>query len=379
MGIPKGAKRNTMTMALKNSALRMRDWVIHRALPLWALRAQQASGRWVEHLNLDGTPDLTADLRWRVLARQIYVYAEATRWNWFDGTDIARQTYEHMRERGYVARVKSDGTVTDSRRDLYDHAFFLLASTSLYRLTKEPQYLSAVDKICKSLDTDFKHPKSGWKETPRGALPRRQNPHMHLLEAFLYLYNETRDPKHLAYAEHIIELFKDYFFDAENNIIREFFNEDWSYYAGEKGTTAEPGHAMEWIWLLFRYEFNSGKDMSIWRAALYANALKHRDYFLNDEEDVSGRIRRETRRLWVQTEVIKAHLTMAENGVAGSADMAAAFIDGLFETYLKPDGTWCDQINACGGQIAKTIPVSTFYHIACMAFEAERVSKISRL
>ena len=365
--------------ALQNSAQRMRSWVIDRALPLWADRAQHESGRWVEHLHLDGTPDLTADLRWRVLARQIYVYAEATRWNWFKGEDIARQTYEHMRETGYVQRVDADGKVTERRRDLYDHAFFLLASISLYRLTHEPQYLKAVDEICASLDTEFKHPNGGWRETPRGALPRRQNPHMHLLEAFLYLYNETRDPKHLAYATEIIDLFKAHFFDQENHTIREFFNEDWSYVSGEQGTAAEPGHAMEWIWLLFRYEFSTGRDTKFYRDALYARALKTRGYFLNDEEDVSGEIRRETRRLWVQTEVIKAHLTMAENNGPGSADMAAAFIDGLFETYLKADGTWCDQTNACGGEIAKTIPVSTFYHIACMAFEAERVSGLSRL
>ena len=366
-------------MPLKNSALRMREWVITQALPFWAERAQHESGRWVEHLNLDGTPDLSADLRWRVLARQIYVYAEATRWNWYEGTDIARQTYEHMRKTGYVQRVNADGTPTERRRDLYDHAFFLLASTSLYRLTKDPQYLKAVEEICTALDTEFKHPEGGWRETPRGALPRRQNPHMHLLEAFLYLYNETRDARHLAYATHIIGLFKAYFFDEKHLIIREFFNEDWSPYSGEKGTTAEPGHAMEWIWLLFRYEFSSGRSTKMYRDPLYANALRQRGFFLNDEEDIEGNIRRETRRLWVQTEVIKAHLTMAENGVAGSADMAAAFIDGLFETYLKPDGTWCDQINACGGEIAKTIPVSTFYHIACMAFEAERVSELGRL
>ena len=365
--------------ALENSAKRMRNWVIDKALPLWAERAQHKSGRWVEHLHLDGTPDLSAELRWRVLARQIYVYAEATRWNWYDGTQIARQTYDHMRKTGYVQRVKADGTVTERRRDLYDHAFFLLASTSLYRLTKDPKYLAAVDEICVTLDTEFTHPAGGWKETPRGALPRRQNPHMHLLEAFLYLYNETRDPKHLAYADHIIGLFKNHFFDPKNHVVREFFNEDWRYVAGEKGTTAEPGHAMEWIWLLCRYEFSSGRKTQYWREALYARALKERGYFLNDEEDVSGGIRRETRRLWVQTEVIKAHLTMAENNVAGSADMAAAFIDGLFETYLKADGTWCDQTNACGGEIAKTIPVSTFYHIACMAFEAERVSELGRL
>jgi len=365
--------------ALKQSAKRIRGWVIERALPLWVERGQHANGRWVEHLHLDGTPDLSADLRWRVLARQIYVYAEATRWNWFEGEDVARRTYDHMRERGYVQRVSADGTVTENRRDLYDHAFFLLASISLYRVTHEDQYIKAVDEICETLDTEFKHPAGGWRETPRGSLPRRQNPHMHLLEAFLYLYNETQNPKHLAYAEEIIELFKSYFFDTENHIIREFFNEDWSFASGNKGTTAEPGHAMEWIWLLFRYEFSSGRDTAYYREALYDQALKERDYFLNDEEDVKGGIRHDTRRLWVQTEVIKAHLTMAENGIAGSADMAAAFIDGLFETYLKPDGTWCDQINACGGEIAGTIPVSTFYHIACMAFEAERVSGIGRL
>jgi len=365
--------------ALKQSAERIRRWVINQALPLWADRAQHESGRWVEHLHLNGRPDLTADLRWRVLARQIYVYAEATRWNWFKGESIARQTYEHMRETGYVQRVKADGTVTERRRDLYDHAFFLLASISLYRLTHEPKYLKAVDEICETLDSEFKHPKGGWKETPRGALPRRQNPHMHLLEAFLYLYNETRDAKHLAYAEQIIKLFKTHFFDTKTHTIREFFNEDWSYASGDIGKTAEPGHAMEWIWLLCRYEFSSGRDTKYYREALYANALKERGYFLNDEEDINGNIRRETRRLWVQTEVIKAHLTMAENEVDGSADMAAAFIDGLFETYLKPDGTWCDQINACGSPIAKTIPVSTFYHIACMAFEAERVSGLAKL
>jgi len=286
---------------LKQSAEKIRNWVIHKALPLWAERAQYESGRWVEHLHLDGRPDLLAEVRLRVLARQIYVYAEATRLGWYDGTEIARQTYTQMRKIGYVHRVNASGEPADSRRDLYDHAFFLLAC------------------------------------------------------------------------------FKVHFFDAENNIIREYFNDDWNVHSGDMGTTAEPGHAMEWIWLLYRYDVSSGRDTKLWREALYANALKNRGYFLNDEENIHGNIRRETRRLWVQTEVIKAHLTMAENRVEGSADMSAAFIDGLFETYLKPDGTWCDQINACGGEIAKTIPVSTFYHIACMAFEAERVSGIRQV
>jgi len=73
--------------------------------------------------------------------------------------------------------------------------------------------------------------------------------------------------------------------------------------------------------------------------------------------------------------VIKAHLAMAERGVIGARDMAAATIDALFPTYLTAEGVWHDQINACGVNIATTIPVSTFYHILCMASESTRVAE----
>ncbi len=364
-----------MPTALEQSSARLKAWVIDRALPLWAERGQRGDGSWVEHLHLDGTPDLSAERRWRVLARQIYVYAEATRLGWYGGEDIARRTYEHMRKTGYVQRVTSKGQVTERRRDLYDHAFYLLASAALYRLTGEAQYLSAADDILETLDIEFAHENGGWRETPRGLLPRRQNPHMHLLEASLYLFSETRKAKHLSYAKRVYDLFAAHFFDTSHHTIREFFNEDWSLLKGEKGRTAEPGHGMAWVWLLRQFEKQSGVSTRDYQDKLYNRAVAERGWFLNDEEGISGNIRRESKRLWVQTEVIKAHLAMVERGVPGSGDMAAAMIDGLFGAYLKDDGTWCDQINACGAAMATTIPVSTFYHILCMAAEAERVSR----
>ena len=131
---------------------------------------------------------------------------------------------------------------------------------------------------------------------------------------------------------------------------------------------------MEWIWLLGQFEKATGQNTLKFQSSLYARALFERGYFLNDEEDKSGEIRRETKRLWVQTEAIKAHLAMAEKQIPGARDMAAATIDALFPTYLTTDGLWNDQINACGTNVAQTIPVSTFYHILCMATEADRVS-----
>ena len=362
--------------ALQTSAARLKRWVIDKALPVWAERAQLADGSWVEHLTLEGEPDLSAERRWRVLARQVYVYAKATQLGWTDGREISVRTYTRMREVGYVHRVGMDGVVNNPMRDFYDHAFYLLAASSLYALTKQSGYLAESEIILSWLDSDLSHPSGGWTESDQAELSdtRRQNPHMHLLEASLFLHSVTGEDRHLSYARQVFDLFERHFFDA--GTISEFFDADWSLASGDHGQTTEPGHAVEWVWLLGQYAKATGTDVSAYQSALYHRALRHRDIFLNDEEDKSGHIRRETKRLWVQTEVIKAHLAMAETGTPGSRDMAAATIDALFPTYLTAEGLWHDQVNACRANVATTIPVSTFYHILCMASEAARGAKL---
>jgi len=364
------------TNTFETSMSRLRDWIVDRALPIWAERAHLADGSWVEHLNLNGTPDLSAERRWRVLARQVYVYGKASQLNWFDGRDIAVRTYTKMTEVGHVHRVAMTGNVTNDMRDFYDHAFYILAAASLYSLTNETKYLADAESLLDWLDTNLAHPMGGWKESDQSCLsaPRRQNPHMHLLEASLFLHSITENPKHLRYAQDVFQLFQNQFFDK--GTISEFFASDWTLAAGDHGQTAEPGHAVEWVWLLGQYAKATGTNVHHYQQALYSQALRSRDIFLNDEEAKSGHIRRETKRLWVQTEVIKAHLAMAENGTSGSLEMAAATIEALLAKYLTAEGFWKDQLNDCDTNVAQTIPVSTFYHILCMAAEAERISQL---
>lgn len=337
-------------------------------------RGLRADNSWVEHLHLNGEPDLTAERRWRVLARQVYVYAKAAHLGWYDGLKVAEDTYKKMKQVGWVHRVSHSEVITNDMRDLYDHAFYILAASSLYEVTKNPTYLNDADALLAWIDTDLTHPLRGWKETNVVSFSheRRQNPHMHLLEASLALYKATHNPKHLGYAKTVFSLFEDYFFD--DGTISEFFESDWRLTPGHIGQTAEPGHAMEWIWLLGQYSLATGVDVKDYQKALYRRSLSARGWHLYDEETKSGDVRRETTRLWVQTEVIKAHLAMAEADVPGARDMAAATIDALFPTFLTNDGLWNDQINACDHNIAKTIPISTFYHIICMAAESERIS-----
>ena len=362
---------------LQRSAKRLRNWCVDFALPYWAEQAQRADKSWVEHLHLDGTPDLEAERRWRVLARQVYVYAKATSSGWYDGRGVAISTYEKLKSVGFVHRVNAQGEVTNAMRDLYDHAFYILAASSLYGLTQEKIYLDDAEKLMAWIDSELRHPSGGWKENSNAKLtdPRRQNPHMHLFEASLFLFDVASNPKHLDFAKRVFNLFKAHFFDA--GTISEFFQADWTLESGKDGQTAEPGHAMEWIWLLGQYQKATGINTRGYQSSLYHKTQLRRGWFLNDEEDKERNFRRETKRLWVQTEVIEAHLAMTENQISGAREMASATIDALFPTYLTSEGMWHDQINRCGASIAPTIPVSTFYHILCMAGESERIANRS--
>jgi len=339
-----------MPAYLLRSAQRLKQWTVDKTLPIWAERAQLPDGSWVEHLDLSGQADMQAERRWRIMARQSYVYAQATQSGWFDGKKIAETTHRRMMELGYVHRVGIDGDINNPMQDLYDHAFYLLSHASLYKLTKDTQYLDQSETLLTWLDRHMSERHGGWKE--------------------------NSDSAHLRYADHVFDLFKQHFFNQETHTIREFFKGDWTPQAAPRGTTVEMGHSAEWVWLLMQYETATHSDTSDYAAALYDSLHRNAQYFLNDEAGENGEVRRESKRLWVQTELIKAHLAQAERGISGSSDMAAALIDGLFETYLTPEGFWNDQLNACGVNMATTIPVSTFYHILCMAVEAERVAAL---
>ncbi len=366
--------------ALARQAERLEQWCRDAALPFWADQARDIDGGWYEHLKLDKSPDAEAIRRLRVQARQVYVYALADRLGWYkDASYVAKNTFEFMLEKGYrpdgergfVHLLAPQCTVHDPRRDLYDHAFYLLACANV-GLMGDPIAMEIMEFIADEMTSDH----GGWLEGVPHQLPRRQNPHMHLFEASMAYYDLSQEPKWLELTARVYEIFKAHIFDPKHHIIREFFNEDWSYYAEPMGNSAEPGHGVEWVWLLGQYERLSGVDTSEYANLLYDRAFRGQSDFLNDEEDVDGNVRRDTKRLWVQTEVVKCHLAQAERGIEGSADMAAAAIEGLFQYYLNEDGSWVDQIDANYNPIAKTIPVSTFYHVICMAAEAVRVSRL---
>ena len=360
--------------ALPQAAMRLREWTVD-SLRLWAERARLPDGSWVEHLHPDGTPDLRAERRWRVMARQAVAYAQATQAGWLDGHDVAESSFAVFWDQGFtgthvVHRILPNGVVSDDRDDLYDHAFALLACARMFSLTGEVGFLRKAERVLRYVESQ-QHPAGGFKEGSVRASPRRQNPHMHLLEASLALFGATGDAAHLALAREVVELFERHFLDVD--VVREFFTEDWAL-DPERGDVVEPGHAVEWVWLLGQFDAATGEAHGDAARALYRRALHQRPVFLFDEERANGETVRETSRLWVQTETVKAHLAMAERGEPDARARAALTIDAMLGASLRPDGTWWDQLNRCGANVARTIPTSTMYHIVLMAVEAERVA-----
>ena len=347
------------------------------SLDRWAKQGRDDHGGWYEHLNKDGSPDITAPRRHRIQARQVYCYATAQDMGWFDGLDVAKTSFEFMCLQGwqgehFIHHMDTHYNITDGRCDLYDHAFYLLAAASLFKQTGAPQYKLWVEKIITTIDR-LKHENHGWSEDNHGTLPRRQNPHMHLFESHLFLYEATQEKRFLTRANISLSLFKDHFYNSASQSINEFFNPDWTLVKGSKSQSQEPGHAAEWIWLLGWYDRLTGKNHKPLREALFdALARQSGPYLIDERQAPDNRPVRTTRRLWVQTEWIKAHTTLALDGYTPAELMLPDLLDHFMEDYLTEDGLWHDQFNHNGEDIAQTIPVSTMYHIVAMIYELKR-------
>mgnify|MGYP000125433051 CR=1 FL=1 len=88
-----------------------------------------------------------------------------------------------------------------------------------------------------------------WHELPAKGW-RQQNPHMHLTEACLAAYEATGETRFADAATKLIDLFQSKLFDQHSGTLAEYFADDWSRAPGEEGRLVEPGHQLEWAWIL---------------------------------------------------------------------------------------------------------------------------------
>ena len=363
----------------------LRTLTVEHSLPLWSREGWDPSrGGFVEQLDIEGGADYQAPRRVRVQARQIYCFAKAAQIGWYpEGREIAIKGLDYLLAKakspdgrpGFVHLLDPDGSTMNATRDSYDHAFVLLALSTVYRLSHDAQVREEIESLLNFLDADLRSRHGGFIEGIPATLPRRQNPQMHLFEAMIATFDATGDPVYQSRAGELFGLFIANLYDAQRQVLGEYFEDDWSKI---EPVCVEPGHQAEWVWLLKGFERITGCPTGRHRAELLASALRFRDDVtgcLFDEGNVDGSIRKVTRRCWPQTEIAKAWIAQAEAGEQGAADEARNALVRLYRHYLRHPvlGGWYDQFDRDNRSLVESIPASSFYHVLCAVTEAERV------
>jgi mannose/cellobiose epimerase-like protein (N-acyl-D-glucosamine 2-epimerase family) len=275
--------------------------------------------------------------------------------------------------------LSPDGNVASSTRDTYAHAFVLLGLASYHRLIPDRQILDIANKTIQFMDESLASERGGFYDcVPRTGNLRRQNPHMHLFEAFIALYESSGDSKYLERAKNIFELFKASFFREDRGYLCEYFTDELMPLSGNRGQIFEPGHHYEWLWLLRKFEALAGENAAYYCRRLYERADRYgwdEKGFIIDEVNSSGLIAKKSRRTWPHTEALKANLLEASSGRNGADARAAQCINTLMQHYLgRPvPGGWIDHLDERGKPLVDFMPASTLYHIVCAAAETDRV------
>jgi mannose-1-phosphate guanylyltransferase/mannose-6-phosphate isomerase len=354
----------------------IRDW-LWTAFDVWSEKAWDSEqGGFVEQLSMAGEPDLEATRRVRVQARQIFSFAKAIEMGW-PGADKARELVElgveylntklRHPDGGWVHTVARDGSPIDDRRDLYDHAFIILAGATAYRVTGNETARLVADQAIGFIDSELKDADhGGWFEGSPSTLPRRANPHMHLLEAMLAYHDATGCEKALARAAEIVRLFETRFFNPGTDVMAEYFTLDWRVETGEAETVFEPGHHYEWATLLLEYEELTGHDSTSWRRRLINRALNSgvnttTGFSVNVASTAGPQVGSHSR-LWHQLEMFRAASSQKCASIQSGRDR---FVAQVLDSYLTagPEGGWVDELDENAVASSASVPASMLYHL----------------
>jgi mannose/cellobiose epimerase-like protein (N-acyl-D-glucosamine 2-epimerase family) len=375
---------------LKQALPPVQAWIRNEALPFWGtVGVDVARGGFHERLDLTGAPITDVPKRLMVQGRQLYVFCHAGLLGWStDARHLADRCVEYMLgafyqrdgEAGFVHSLAPDGGIASAVRDTYAHAFALLGLAWYHRITGDAQVLKIVDETLAFLDRALASDRGGYIDAlPRPDALRRQNPHMHLFEAFIALHQATGDARFLARGAEIFGVFSTGFFQPSTGALTEYLTEDLDPVPDARGRISEPGHHYEWIWLLRYFQRASGRDVSAYCSALYDHANRFgwdAAGYIRDEVEATGAVIKTSRRSWPHTEGLKANIVEGEFGRASCDAQAVRCLQRLADTFIgRPvPGGWIDHVDEKGAPLVTMMPASTLYHLFCAIAEAARVT-----
>jgi mannose-6-phosphate isomerase len=366
------------------TAPRLRRHLLEELLPYWAERgADRERGGFFNRLDARGRPVPEDAKRLLVQTRLIYAFSEGARLGagaWAleqaaHGMEFLERAFRDRTHGGWFHTATPAGEPLDRRKDTYGHAFVVLALAHYHRASGDSAARASAEEtleLAQARLRDRVHggfheaADEGWR--PLGELPRRHNPHMHWLEALLALHAAAPDAGLLHEAAGLLALLRTRWFDEARGCLPERFAADWARLRGSEGEVVEPGHHYEWSWLLARHAAAAGAARPDPVAdALFAFAERRgvdADGGVFDRIDRSGTVLADSKRLWPQTERIKALAVRGER-----AELARA-LRFAFERYARRDGGWNEHTDRGGALLTDLQNATSVYHVTLALREA---------
>lgn len=348
---------------------------LRTSLSRWATHGYDYEyGGYFEALDFEGNPLMHLSKRFRIHPRSIFSHAYGTIAGYYDGTEIAVRAFDYITNTlyldtgGFATLSSREGEILDTRIVTYDHSFVMLGFGWLYKLTSNSEHRSWLYTIWNDvLRGRLLHEDGGFiTSIPHDGGPMRvQNPHMHMLEAVLNLLEIFGEDVWRDASQQLYGMLERCFIPEGELKLFEFFNDDWTLDA-VKGQSLDAGHHYEWVWILEKYARLMGQNVPL-IAPLYAFALKgSNDQGMGyDEVTPEGNPIRNTHRIWIQTEVIKANIAMYRyyKDEKYISRIYTAW-EQLFSYYLIEEyGIWYDQLDDTLSNISENAPTSILYHV----------------
>ena len=376
----------------------LHTWLVEQLCPFWCSRIVDPAGGFYEGLNASGQalPSPTRTLLNQ--ARLTFAFSLASV---LGGDAPLRGAADHgfaflkktatPNEKGMVwpRRWDEQGRVLDPALDAYELSFVILAMAWYHRATGSQEALQLGEQAYEGMQHRLADPHGGgfFEEYPfTGKLPRRQNPHMHLLEAMLAMYGATQAPVWLERATALVDLFQRAFLDTETGSLGEYFDEQWHPMPGGEGALREPGHQFEWVWLLEQYMQASGRrELTETVERLFSFGSQHGMNLTGvlagavlDVVDKSGAPQATSMLMWPQTEYVKACVARFEaTRDPRYKTLALAHWDLMRAHFFREDGAnWINQLGPEGQPLVEDTLSRVFYHVVHSASELARLETL---
>ncbi len=339
-----------------------------------------------EILKSDGKSKDVPFRRVMVHARQLFVFS---RWAKLTGDnnfiEKADKIFEFMttafwdpENGGWLSRLNLDGSVQDRTKDLYAHAFVLFGLANYKNSLNRKTVHAWIDKTLTVIEHQFSREDGSFCQDLSGHFMdlspqiRSQNPHMHLLEAALYLLEiDKQNPRYLTLVNRLLNLFENKILGDGNKLVREYLDQSFKP-SLVNSFIIEPGHHYEWAWLLnWSDKIHQRKKYGTLTKTLFDTGWRLGWDFNNggvfDEVDCeNNQVSLSTKRFWPLLELIKVLSVLPGNSHGDDLTSALTIV---LERYIQPNGIWTERFDQNWTAIDRTMPTSSLYHMAMAILE----------